>query len=62
MVVAVGLAPNVELAASSGLELDEKQGGFRVNAELEARTDLWAVSQERSRYRGRLSLKVFLLW
>ena len=45
MVVAVGLAPNVELASTSGLEFDDKSGGFRVNAELEARTDLWVVGR-----------------
>ena len=43
MVVAVGLSPNVDLATTSGLEVDEKQGGFRVNAELEARSNLWVV-------------------
>ncbi|XP_030836587.1 apoptosis-inducing factor 1, mitochondrial [Strongylocentrotus purpuratus] len=43
VVVAVGLEPNVNLAASSGLEVDEKFGGFRVNAELEARRDVWVA-------------------
>ena len=42
-VVAVGLEPNTELAKSSRLELDDKQGGIRVNAELEARTNLYAA-------------------
>ena len=28
-VVAVGLEPNTDLAKSSGLELDDKLGGFR---------------------------------
>ena len=44
MVVCVGLQPNVELAKSSGLETDPEQGGFRVNSELEARSDIWVVS------------------
>lgn len=44
VVVAVGLEPNVELARSSGLEVDDTHGGFRVNAELEARSNLWVVS------------------
>ncbi|XP_067662972.1 apoptosis-inducing factor 1, mitochondrial-like isoform X2 [Haliotis asinina] len=39
VVVAVGLEPNVELAKTSGLELDDSHGGFRVNAELEARSN-----------------------
>ncbi|KAG7160543.1 apoptosis-inducing factor 1-like, partial [Homarus americanus] len=43
VVVAVGLEPNVELARSSGLEVDETHGGFRVNAELEARSNLWVA-------------------
>lgn len=54
VVVAVGLAPNVSLAASSGLEVDEKQGGFRVNAELEARTDLWVAGDASCFYDVRL--------
>ena len=42
--VAVGLDPNTDLAASSGLEVDEQRGGFLVNAELEARSNVWIVS------------------
>jgi len=44
LVVAVGLSPNTDLAASSGLEVDEERGGFLVNAELEARSNVWIVS------------------
>jgi len=44
LVVAVGLDPNTELAATSGLEVDEQRGGFLVNAELEARSNVWVVS------------------
>ena len=54
VVVAVGLEPNVQLAASSGLEVDSVHGGFRVNAELEARSNLWVVSK-------RLQLEIRLL-
>ena len=43
MVVAVGLEPNTELK-SAGLEVDPKNGGFLVNAELEARSNVWVVS------------------
>ncbi|CAL4133713.1 unnamed protein product, partial [Meganyctiphanes norvegica] len=43
VVVAVGLEPNTELATSSGLEVDDTHGGFRVNAELEARSNLWVA-------------------
>ena len=44
MIVCVGIEPNTELAESAGLEIDPIQGGFRVNSELEARSDIWVVS------------------
>lgn len=43
VIPAVGVEPNVDLALSSGLEIDDVHGGFRVNAELEARTDVWVA-------------------
>lgn len=43
VVVAVGLEPNTTLSKTSGLEIDDKLGGYRVNAELEARRDVWVV-------------------
>ena len=42
--VAVGLEANVELAAAAGLEVDGQRGGYLVNAELEARSNVWVVS------------------
>jgi hypothetical protein len=44
VIVAVGLEPNTELASTSGLETDSQRGGFLVNAELEARSNVWVVS------------------
>lgn len=44
MIVAVGLSANVELAKTAGLEVDSKLGGFHVNSELEARSNIWVVS------------------
>ena len=44
VIVAVGIEPNTLLADSSGLEVDDQLGGYRVNAELEARTNVWVVS------------------
>lgn len=44
IVTAVGLEPNVELAKTGGLEIDSDFGGFRVNAELQARSNIWVVS------------------
>lgn len=43
VVVAVGLEPNIDLAFSSGLEIHDRLGGFLVNAELEARSNVWVV-------------------
>ena len=40
---AVGLEPSVELAKSAGLEVDADFGGYRVNAELQARSNIWVV-------------------
>ena len=45
VVPAVGLEPNVDLAHTSDLEVDPDFGGFLVNAELEARTDVWVVGR-----------------
>jgi len=45
LVVAVGLDPSTELASTSGLEVDDQHGGFLVNAELEARSNVWVVSR-----------------
>uniref|UniRef100_A0ABM5EWC8 L-amino-acid oxidase n=2 Tax=Pogona vitticeps TaxID=103695 RepID=A0ABM5EWC8_9SAUR len=43
IVAAVGLEPNVELAKSAGMEVDSDFGGFRVNAELQARSNIWVA-------------------
>ncbi|XP_067934801.1 apoptosis-inducing factor 1, mitochondrial-like [Watersipora subatra] len=43
ILVAVGIEPNTELAESAGLEVDDTLGGFLVNAELEAATDIWVA-------------------
>merc|ERR1712136_251498 len=43
VVTAVGIEPNVDLARSSGLEVDDQQGGFVVNAELQARGNIWVA-------------------
>lgn len=50
IVVAVGLEPNTELAATSGLEVDPVSGGFVVNAELEARSNLFVAGDASSFY------------
>ncbi|XP_054852094.1 apoptosis-inducing factor 1, mitochondrial isoform X2 [Eublepharis macularius] len=43
IVAAVGLEPSMELAKSAGLEVDSDFGGFRVNAELQARSNIWVA-------------------
>lgn len=43
VIQAVGSKPDVTLAKDAGLEIDSKNGGFVVNAELEARTNLFAA-------------------
>src|SRR5699024_8776860 len=42
-VVAVGLEPDVDLAATSRLEIDDVLGGYRVNTELQVSSNLWAA-------------------
>lgn len=45
VVVAVGLEPDTRLATSlSGLEVDNQVGGYRVNSELQACSEVWVVS------------------
>jgi programmed cell death 8 (apoptosis-inducing factor) len=50
VVVAVGLEANDELAKSARLEVDPELGGYRVNSELEARSDIWVVSYSAPSY------------
>ncbi|KAJ3332154.1 Apoptosis-inducing factor 1, mitochondrial, partial [Kappamyces sp. JEL0680] len=43
VVVATGLVPNIQIAKASGLEIDPLINGIVVNAELEARSDIYAA-------------------
>ncbi|XP_068702533.1 apoptosis-inducing factor 1, mitochondrial-like isoform X1 [Montipora foliosa] len=43
VIVAVGLEPNVELSSDAGLEVDPVLGGFHVNSELEAKSNIWVA-------------------
>lgn len=43
VIVAVGVEPDTALAKKSNLETDPEIGGFLVNAELQARSDLYIV-------------------
>ncbi|XP_077596451.1 apoptosis-inducing factor 1, mitochondrial isoform X1 [Stigmatopora nigra] len=54
IVAAVGLEPNVDLAKSAGLEVDVDFGGYRVNAELQARSNIWVAGDAACFYDIRL--------
>ncbi|XP_050035001.1 apoptosis-inducing factor 1, mitochondrial-like [Dermacentor andersoni] len=54
VVVAAGLEPSTELAKASGLEVDDRIGGFKANAELEARSNLWVAGDALSFYDTKL--------
>ncbi|XP_034539360.1 apoptosis-inducing factor 1, mitochondrial isoform X5 [Notolabrus celidotus] len=54
IVASVGLEPNVDLAKSAGLEVDSDFGGFRVNAELQARSNIWVAGDAACFYDIRL--------
>ncbi|ORZ14240.1 hypothetical protein BCR42DRAFT_329796 [Absidia repens] len=43
VVVAIGIEPRVALARDAGLEIDEQRAGVMVNAELEARKDVYVA-------------------
>lgn len=53
-IVAVGSAPNVDIAKKSGLEVDARFGGYLVNAELEARRHLYVAGDAACFYDTRL--------
>ncbi|CAL7944478.1 unnamed protein product [Xylocopa violacea] len=54
VIVAVGTEPNTHLAKASHLETDNETGGFLVNAELEARSNLWVAGDAACFYDIRL--------
>ncbi|XP_048839621.1 apoptosis-inducing factor 1, mitochondrial isoform X2 [Brienomyrus brachyistius] len=54
IVAAVGLEPSVELAKSAGLEVDSDLGGYRVNSELQARSNIWVAGDAACFYDIRL--------
>merc|ERR1712079_489998 len=48
MVVAVGIEPDLALAAASSLEVDKVHGGFKVNSELESVPNLFVAGDAAS--------------
>lgn len=61
VIVSVGVEPNTDLAKTSDLEVDPDLGGFLVNTEMEARSNLYVVSFFfNSLFRFLLFLLIFL--
>ncbi|KAI4500332.1 hypothetical protein M0802_004749 [Mischocyttarus mexicanus] len=54
VIVAIGVEANEDLATSSQLEVHPNVGGFLVNAELEARSNLWVAGDAACFYDVRL--------
>lgn len=54
VIQAIGSEPNIELAKDAMLEIDKNLGGFVVNAELEARTNVYAAGDVACFYDPRL--------
>uniref|UniRef100_A0A182JDD3 FAD/NAD(P)-binding domain-containing protein n=1 Tax=Anopheles atroparvus TaxID=41427 RepID=A0A182JDD3_ANOAO len=50
VIVAVGSQPNTNLAKTSGLEVDASNGGFLVDAELRARSNVYVAGDAASFY------------
>ncbi|KAL7034361.1 hypothetical protein ACKWTF_007929 [Chironomus riparius] len=54
VVQSIGSEPNVDLAKKAALEIDNRLGGYVVNAELEARSNLYAAGDAACFYDPRL--------
>ncbi|XP_020711993.2 apoptosis-inducing factor 1, mitochondrial isoform X2 [Athalia rosae] len=54
VIVAVGAKANTDLAKASNLEVEPEIGGFLVNAELEARSNVWVAGDTACFYDVRL--------
>ncbi|CAH8665138.1 unnamed protein product [Dicrocoelium dendriticum] len=48
VVLALGIEPNTDLSDHAGLEVDHRNGGFLVNAEMEARAGIYAAGDAAS--------------
>ncbi|XP_075249187.1 apoptosis-inducing factor 1, mitochondrial-like isoform X3 [Convolutriloba macropyga] len=58
VIVAVGIEPNVELAESACLELDQKLGGYFVNSELQSSSpDIWVGGDACSFYDTKMNCR-----
>eukprot|EP01133_Synstelium_polycarpum_P017199 gene17199-20498_t len=57
VVVAVGLVPNTDVAKSTTLEIDTVNGGYMVNPELQARSNIYVAGDAASFYDFNLGVR-----
>ncbi|EFA84185.1 apoptosis inducing factor [Heterostelium album PN500] len=57
VVVAVGIIPNTDIAKSTSLEVDPVNGGYVVNAELQARSNVYVAGDVASFYDYNLGVR-----
>lgn len=58
LIIDNGVKPNTDLAKTSGLEVCPLTGGYLVNSELQARTNLWVAGDVASYYDERLGRRL----
>lgn len=54
VVVAIGVQPNTDLSKTSHLEVESRIGGFLVNSELQANSNIWVAGDAACFYDVRL--------
>ncbi|VDK83373.1 unnamed protein product [Onchocerca ochengi] len=62
IIVAVGISANTDLAKSCGLEIDPVNGGYVVDAELRARSNVWVAGDASSFYDVKLGRRRMEHW
>uniref|UniRef100_A0A0R3S5N2 Pyr_redox_2 domain-containing protein n=1 Tax=Elaeophora elaphi TaxID=1147741 RepID=A0A0R3S5N2_9BILA len=62
IIVAVGISANTDLAESCGLEIDPVNGGYVVDAELRARSNVWVAGDVSSFYDIKLGRRRMEHW
>ncbi|MFH4978201.1 hypothetical protein AB6A40_004910 [Gnathostoma spinigerum] len=62
VVISLGIEPSTELAIPSQLEVDKENGGFTVDAELRARSDVWVAGDASSFYDVKLGRRRVEHW
>ncbi|VBB31411.1 unnamed protein product [Acanthocheilonema viteae] len=62
IIVAIGICANTDLAKSCGLEIDPVNGGYVVDAELRARSNVWVAGDASSFYDVKLGRRRMEHW